>query len=108
MSLVIVGVIHAVSACLTSWSLWKKNDGIDDADDDDDVVYTHYVIVNDTQEALRIGQAGTSESVLILPRHIHQYAWKCIGDNNQLHVCMEGSRYIYFARASSRIPFRIA
>ena len=98
--------------------MWKRKDGTEEAvgataekeeeveeeeeeeESNDDVVYTRYVIVNDTQEALRIGQAGTSESVLILPRQIHQYAWKCIGDNNELHVCMEGSRYTRSLRQS--------
>ena len=83
---------------MASWNQlsrsWVSPSEAEDVKDKKDVLYTNYIISNDTQEALRIGQANTGESVLILPRQIHQYAWKCIGDHNQVQVCMEGSRSV--------------
>lgn len=40
------------------------------------------------QEALRVGQAETGESVLLAPRHVHQYAWKSATATRQLQVTL--------------------
>lgn len=79
--------VHTLTSCLTSWNALLS------ADSHVCTLYTHYVIRNDTQNVLRIGQSGTGESILLASRQAHQYAWKVMGENNQLHACMEGGRW---------------
>jgi len=49
---------------------------VDDRSSADSVVFSHYVVCNDTQCALRFGQAGTDENLVIQPREMHQYSWR--------------------------------
>lgn len=76
--------VRTLTSCLSGW----------DAELERPIVFTDYVVRNDTQQVLRIGQFGTGESVLLASRAAHQYAWKLIGnENKKLHACMEGSRW---------------
>lgn len=78
--------VRTLSTCLASYDA--------DADADGEVLFTDYVVRNDTQQVLRIGQYSTGESVLLASRAVHQYAWKLIGnENKKLHACTEGSRW---------------
>lgn len=79
--------VHTLTACLSSWNAYFSRESHTDP------IYTHYVLQNDTQNVLRIGQSGTGESILLTSRQAHQYAWKVMGENNQLHACMEGGRW---------------
>lgn len=79
--------VHTLTACLSSWIAYFSKASHSDP------LYTHYVLQNDTQNVLRIGQSGTGESILLTSRQAHQYAWKVMGENNQLHACMEGGRW---------------
>lgn len=78
--------VHTLSSCLTSWSAHLNGDPCNP-------LYTHYIIRNDTQDVLRIGQSGTGESILLTARQVHQYAWKVMGEHNQLQACTEGGRW---------------
>lgn len=40
------------------------------------MVFSHFVICNDTQETLRFGQVDTDENVLLASLHRHQYSWR--------------------------------
>lgn len=42
----------------------------------EELVYSHYVICNDTHETLRFGQVDTDENVLLASLHSHQYSWR--------------------------------
>ena len=42
----------------------------------EELVYSHYVICNDTHETLRFGQVDTDENVLLGSLHSHQYSWR--------------------------------
>jgi len=44
--------------------------------DAEELVYSHYVICNDTHETLRFGQVDTDENVLLASLHSHQYSWR--------------------------------
>ena len=59
--------------------------------------YAHYLIRNDTQEPLRIGQSGTGESILLGKRRVHQYGWKMPapedGHGRLLHACTQTGRW---------------
>jgi len=83
--------IHSFTACLSSWTSLPVKEVTEN------VLYTHYLIKNDTAEPIRIGQHGTSESILLPVRSCHQYAWKVMDTHksrpNQLHACMEGGRW---------------
>ena len=79
--------VHTLTSCLASWNAYLNGEN------QPNPIYTHYVIQNDTQDVLRIGQSGTGESILLTSRMAHQYAWKVMGENNQLQACMEGGRW---------------
>lgn len=42
----------------------------------EELVFSHYVICNDTHETLRFGQVDTDENVLLASLHSHQYSWR--------------------------------
>lgn len=42
----------------------------------EELIYSHYVICNDTHETLRFGQVDTDENVLLDSLHSHQYSWR--------------------------------
>lgn len=44
--------------------------------DAEEVVFSHYVICNDTQEVLRFGQVDTDENILLQSNQSHQYSWR--------------------------------
>lgn len=49
------------------------------------LVFSHFVICNDTQETLRFGQVDTDENVLLESLHSHQYSWR---SHKSPQVCM--------------------
>lgn len=85
--------LQAVTACLASWN----------APHQDQALCGRYVIRNDTTDAIRIGQSGTGESILIPSRRFHQYAWKVMADpggsgassekRNRLQASTEAGRW---------------
>ncbi|XP_026149609.1 vacuolar protein sorting-associated protein 13B isoform X3 [Mastacembelus armatus] len=75
--------IHTVDTALHSW----KQNGNPEAEE---LVYSHYVICNDTHETLRFGQVDTDENVLLASLHSHQYSWRSHKSPQLLHICIEG------------------
>uniref|UniRef100_A0A3Q1G5R2 Vacuolar protein sorting 13 homolog B n=1 Tax=Acanthochromis polyacanthus TaxID=80966 RepID=A0A3Q1G5R2_9TELE len=56
----------------------------------EELLYSHYVICNDTHETLRFGQVDTDENVLLASLHSHQYSWRSHKSPQLLHICIEG------------------
>ncbi|KAI4811960.1 hypothetical protein KUCAC02_014818 [Chaenocephalus aceratus] len=75
--------IHTVDTALRSW----KQEGNPQAEE---LVYSHYVICNDTHETLCFGQVDTDENVLLASLHSHQYSWRSHKSPQLLHICIEG------------------
>ncbi|XP_063735116.1 intermembrane lipid transfer protein VPS13B-like isoform X2 [Eleginops maclovinus] len=75
--------IHTVDTALQSW----QQKGNPQAEE---LVYSHYVICNDTHETLRFGQVDTDENVLLASLHSHQYSWRSHKSPQLLHICIEG------------------
>ncbi|XP_027872491.1 vacuolar protein sorting-associated protein 13B isoform X1 [Xiphophorus couchianus] len=75
--------IHTVDTALLSW----QQNGNQDAEE---LLYSHYVICNDTNETLRFGQVDTDENVLLASLHSHQYSWRSHKSPQLLHICIEG------------------
>nr|XP_061789029.1 intermembrane lipid transfer protein VPS13B-like [Nerophis lumbriciformis] len=75
--------IHTLDTVLQSW----KQNGNPEAEE---LVYSHYVICNDTHETLRFGQVDTDENVLLASLHSHQYSWRSHKSPQLLHICIEG------------------
>ncbi|XP_035483199.2 vacuolar protein sorting-associated protein 13B-like isoform X12 [Scophthalmus maximus] len=75
--------IHTVDTALLSW----QQNGSPEAEE---LVYSHYVICNDTHETLRFGQVDTDENVLLASLHSHQYSWRSHKSPQLLHICIEG------------------
>ncbi|XP_078109919.1 intermembrane lipid transfer protein VPS13B isoform X4 [Sander vitreus] len=75
--------IHTVDTALRSW---QQNGNLEA----EELVYSHYVICNDTHETLRFGQVDTDENVLLASLHSHQYSWRSHKYPQLLHICIEG------------------
>ncbi|XP_023127242.2 intermembrane lipid transfer protein VPS13B isoform X3 [Amphiprion ocellaris] len=75
--------IHTIDAALQSW----QQNGNPEAEE---LLYSHYVICNDTHETLRFGQVDTDENVLLASLHSHQYSWRSHKSPQLLHICIEG------------------
>uniref|UniRef100_A0A9J8BQX9 Vacuolar protein sorting 13 homolog B n=1 Tax=Cyprinus carpio carpio TaxID=630221 RepID=A0A9J8BQX9_CYPCA len=75
--------VHTLDRALQAWT----QNGVLDAEE---VVFSHYVICNDTQEVLRFGQVDTDESILLQSNQSHQYSWRTHKSPQLLHICMEG------------------
>ncbi|XP_056290642.1 intermembrane lipid transfer protein VPS13B-like isoform X3 [Pseudoliparis swirei] len=75
--------IHTVDTALRSW----QQSGRPEAEE---LVFSHYVICNDTHETLRFGQVDTDENVLLDSLHSHQYSWRSHKSPQLLHICIEG------------------
>uniref|UniRef100_A0A8C4PXQ0 VPS13-like middle region domain-containing protein n=1 Tax=Eptatretus burgeri TaxID=7764 RepID=A0A8C4PXQ0_EPTBU len=54
------------------------------------LIFSHFVICNDTQETLCLGQVDTDENVLLCSREMLQYCWRSHKVAQLLHVCVEG------------------
>uniref|UniRef100_UPI00358FB320 intermembrane lipid transfer protein VPS13B isoform X2 n=1 Tax=Myxine glutinosa TaxID=7769 RepID=UPI00358FB320 len=54
------------------------------------LIFSHFVICNDTQETLCLGQVDTDENVLLCSREMLQYCWRSHKVAQLLHICIEG------------------
>nr|XP_040021415.1 vacuolar protein sorting-associated protein 13B-like isoform X1 [Gasterosteus aculeatus aculeatus] len=75
--------IHTVDTALHGW----QQSGNPEAEE---LVFSHYVICNDTHETLRFGQVDTDENLLLASVHSHQYSWRSHKSPQLLHICIEG------------------
>ncbi|XP_036393864.1 vacuolar protein sorting-associated protein 13B-like isoform X1 [Megalops cyprinoides] len=75
--------VHTLDTALQAW----KQNQVPDAEE---LVFSHYVICNDTHETLRFGQVDTDENVLLASLHSHQYSWRSHKSPQLLHICIEG------------------
>ena len=53
------------------------------------------LVVNETGQVIRFGQAGTEESILLEPRHCAPYAWRSQRASQRLHVAVEGRAWAW-------------
>ncbi|KAK7930669.1 hypothetical protein WMY93_007064 [Mugilogobius chulae] len=88
--------IHTVDTALKSW---QQNDD----PDSEELVYSHYVICNDTHETLRFGQVDTDENVLLASLHSHQYSWRS-HKSPQVIIC---GRQVMCSYLSQDIELRV-
>lgn len=77
---------HAVHSLNTAVQAWQQNQ----CPEVEELVFSHFVICNDTQETLRFGQVDTEENVLLASLHRHQYSWRSHRSPQLLHICIEG------------------
>ncbi|XP_069076646.1 intermembrane lipid transfer protein VPS13B isoform X1 [Pleurodeles waltl] len=77
---------HAVHSLNTAVQAWQQNQ----CPEAEELVFSHFVICNDTQETLRFGQVDTDENVVLASLHRHQYSWRSHKSPQLLHICIEG------------------
>ncbi|XP_077207934.1 intermembrane lipid transfer protein VPS13B isoform X2 [Paroedura picta] len=77
---------HAVHSLHKTIQAWQQNQ----CPEAEELVFSHFVICNDTQETLRFGQVDTDENVLLASLHSHQYSWRSHKSPQLLHICIEG------------------
>uniref|UniRef100_A0A2K5RNX2 Vacuolar protein sorting 13 homolog B n=1 Tax=Cebus imitator TaxID=2715852 RepID=A0A2K5RNX2_CEBIM len=77
---------HVVHSLNTAIQAWQQNK----CPEVEELVFSHFVICNDTQETLRFGQVDTDENVLLASLHSHQYSWRSHKSPQLLHICIEG------------------
>uniref|UniRef100_A0A8D2L3K4 Vacuolar protein sorting 13 homolog B n=1 Tax=Varanus komodoensis TaxID=61221 RepID=A0A8D2L3K4_VARKO len=77
---------HTVHSLHKTIQAWQQNQ----CPEAEELVFSHFVICNDTQETLRFGQVDTDENVLLASLHSHQYSWRSHKSPQLLHICIEG------------------
>ncbi|XP_008197902.1 intermembrane lipid transfer protein VPS13B isoform X1 [Tribolium castaneum] len=65
------------------------------------VIFTRYVVCNDTNMNLRFGQVGTDEDILLPSRSFHLYCWRSAKNKRKLKVAFEERGWLWSK------PFRI-
>ncbi|XP_051791807.1 intermembrane lipid transfer protein VPS13B-like isoform X3 [Erpetoichthys calabaricus] len=75
--------IHTLDTALWAWQQNQHPEA-------EELVFSHFVICNDTHETLRFGQVDTDENVLLASLHCHQYSWRSHKSPQLLHICIEG------------------
>lgn len=80
------GIVHNLICSMGAWMQILS----DDRSHEDEVIFSHYVICNDTQQTIRYGQVGTDENLVLQPREMHQYGWRSHKIKQKLHVCLDG------------------
>ncbi|XP_059174786.1 intermembrane lipid transfer protein VPS13B-like [Physella acuta] len=53
------------------------------------IIFSHYIICNNTTSAIRFGQAGTDENILLNSREMYGYSWRSYTCPQLLHLCMD-------------------
>ncbi|XP_042565146.1 LOW QUALITY PROTEIN: vacuolar protein sorting-associated protein 13B [Clupea harengus] len=76
-------MVHTVDTAIKGWQQNLDPEA-------EELVFSHYVICNDTQETLRFGQVDTDENVLLSCVNSHQYSWRSHKSPQLLHICIEG------------------
>ncbi|XP_054548040.1 intermembrane lipid transfer protein VPS13B isoform X2 [Talpa occidentalis] len=77
---------HIVHSLNTAVQAWQQNK----CPEVEELVFSHFVICNDTQETLRFGQVDTDENILLASLRSHQYSWRSHKSPQLLHICIEG------------------
>ncbi|KAM8786132.1 intermembrane lipid transfer protein VPS13B isoform 1-T1 [Rhynchonycteris naso] len=77
---------HAVHSLNTAIQAWQQNK----RPEVEELVFSHFVLCNDTQETLRFGQVDTDENILLASLRRHQYSWRSHKSPQLLHICIEG------------------
>ncbi|NWY01214.1 VP13B protein, partial [Nothoprocta ornata] len=77
---------YAIHSLNTAVEAWQQNR----CPEAEELVFSHFVICNDTQETLRFGQVDTDENILLASLHSHQYSWRSHKSPQLLHICIEG------------------
>nr|XP_033789038.1 vacuolar protein sorting-associated protein 13B isoform X2 [Geotrypetes seraphini] len=77
---------HVVHSIHTAVQAWQQNQ----CPEVEELIFSHFVICNDTQETLRFGQVDTDENVVLASLHSHQYCWRSHKSPQLLHICIEG------------------
>ncbi|KAM9436061.1 intermembrane lipid transfer protein VPS13B [Clarias gariepinus] len=76
-------IIHTLNTARKAWEQNLKPE-------EEELIFCHYVVCNDTQETLCFGQVDTDESVVLSSGQSHQYCWRSHKAPQLLHVCIEG------------------
>ncbi|XP_043543606.1 vacuolar protein sorting-associated protein 13B-like isoform X3 [Chiloscyllium plagiosum] len=77
---------HAIHSLDTAVRAWRQNEH----PEAEELIFSHFVMCNDTQETLRFGQVDTDENILLASQHSHQYSWRSHKSPQLLHICIEG------------------
>ncbi|XP_075069965.1 intermembrane lipid transfer protein VPS13B isoform X2 [Mixophyes fleayi] len=77
---------HSVHSISTAIQAWQQNQ----CPEAEELIYSHFVVCNDTQETLRFGQLDTDENIVLASLHSHQYCWRSHKSPQLLHICIEG------------------
>ncbi|KAG8441800.1 hypothetical protein GDO86_010832 [Hymenochirus boettgeri] len=77
---------YSVNSINTAIKAWQQNQ----CPEAEELIYSHFVICNDTQEILRFGQVDTDENIVLASLHSHQYCWRSHKSPQLLHICIEG------------------
>ncbi|XP_063419366.1 intermembrane lipid transfer protein VPS13B-like [Mytilus trossulus] len=77
------GTVHTIHCAVNSFSQITKPS-------EDRMVYSQFVICNDTSHTVRFGQVGTEENILLHSRQMNCYSWRSQKTKQELHMCLDG------------------
>ncbi|XP_055871203.1 intermembrane lipid transfer protein VPS13B-like isoform X3 [Biomphalaria glabrata] len=75
--------VHTLNMAVLSWSSFNPQGS------GSHLIFSHYIVCNNTASALRFGQAGTDENILLYSREMYGYSWRSCTVPQMLHLCMD-------------------
>ena len=79
-------LIHTLRQSARLWSQVGRRLGMGLTEEDTFVPLCQFLVVNETGQVLRFGQAGTEEQVVVQPKHCSMYAWRTNKASQKLRV----------------------
>ncbi|XP_035828543.1 vacuolar protein sorting-associated protein 13B [Aplysia californica] len=76
-------VVHTLNMASMAWTMFSPSAP------GPGLIFSHYVICNSTTSALRFGQAGTDENILLKSREMFAYSWRTHTAPQLLHLCVD-------------------
>ncbi|KAH9494462.1 hypothetical protein Btru_020074 [Bulinus truncatus] len=75
--------VHTLNMAVTSWSSFNPQFS------GPQLIFSHYIVCNNMACALRFGQAGTDENILLYSREMYGYSWRSYTSPQLMHLCMD-------------------
>ncbi|XP_023231337.1 vacuolar protein sorting-associated protein 13B-like isoform X2 [Centruroides sculpturatus] len=81
-------IIHTLNIGIDSWlQVLNKSSEIKQ------ILPNYYIICNNTQQTIYVGQIDTDEAIMLPSQKMHAYSWKSHNNKKQIHVCLENMKW---------------
>ncbi|KAK9889546.1 hypothetical protein WA026_006901 [Henosepilachna vigintioctopunctata] len=100
-------IAHTLAVSMQLWNQSYLAFVSNEEEDLDFLVITRYVISNDTNVALKFGQANTDEEITLMPKHFNLYCWRSQKKKQELRVSVESKEWKWSESFSLRVGTQI-